>query len=211
MPVNIEHGGQDKATGEKSQEQEIDDMEERDASYLRDILITAGFYEDNSTDLANSRLDELTRPISRQVFEEVEEAYKYGHADTQSSIAYNNDVTIGHKLLFDLVNEALQSMLGPKIRCPMLKRWVLGPATPSEGKNLLEDLWNQIKLYSNPFMHESDTLDSIVVQEMKMTTWPTKLYEDMDVVGRQIERAILSNLIHEIVKDLCFWKPYLQN
>ncbi|KAG6483086.1 hypothetical protein ZIOFF_059726 [Zingiber officinale] len=211
VPENIEHGGHDKSTGEKSQEQEIDDMEEKDTSYLRDILITAGFYEDNSTDLSNSRLDELTRPISHQVFEEVEEAYKYGHVDTEFSIADNSDVTIGHKLLFDLVNEALQSILSPKIRCPMLKRWVLGPATPSEGKNLLEDLWNQIKLYLNPFMHESDTLDSIVVQDMKMTTWPTMLYEDMDVVGRQIERAILSNLIDDIVKDLCFWKPYRQN
>ncbi|XP_074563518.1 uncharacterized protein LOC141820144 [Curcuma longa] len=198
LSENLEHGGAETAVSEQPQKQEITDMENKDVSPLRGILATAGFYD--------SKLDELSRPISYQDFE-VEEAYsKYGKVDTDSSIPRNDDVTIRHKLLFDLVNESMQSLLGPTIKCSMFKRWILGPTSSSQGKRLLEDLWNQIQLLLNSSIDgSSNALDSMVAQDLKMTTWPTMSYEDMDVVGRQIERVILLNLIDDIVRDLCLW------
>ncbi|XP_074556468.1 uncharacterized protein LOC141812322 [Curcuma longa] len=204
MSENLEQVGMDMPVRENPQKQEVG-KENKNASYLCDILATVGFCEDKSTDQANSKLNELSRPIPHKVFEEVEEACsKYGKVDTDSYIPRNDDVTIGHKLLFDLVTESLQSLLGPKIKCSMFNRWILGPASSSQGKRSLEDLWDQIQLYLNPSIDRSNALDSMVAQDLKMTTWPTMLYEDMDVVGRQIERIILLNLIDDIVKDMYF-------
>ncbi|WOK94785.1 hypothetical protein Cni_G03490 [Canna indica] len=204
LSEKVEHGGPDTAVEEQLHKQETIEIESRDAVHLHDLLVTSGLYEDKSTDQANSRLDALTRPISHQIFEEVEEAYnKYGKVDTESSIIHNDDIAIGHKLLFDLVNEALQTVVGPKINCSMFKRWILGPAASPNGKSLLDDLWNQIQSYINPSLDESGTLERMVVEDLKTTTWPTMLYEDMDVVGRQIERVILQNLINDALVDFC--------
>ncbi|RZS26112.1 hypothetical protein BHM03_00059414 [Ensete ventricosum] len=199
--------GSEMEVEEQPHKQETTEKETGDAAYLQDILVTAGFYEDKSTDQA-TKLDALTRPISLQVFEQVEEACsKYGKLETESTIFHNDDQAIGHKLLFDLVNEALQSVLGPKINCSMFKRWILGPAaSSSQGRSLLDDLWNQIQSFLNSPTDESDTLNSMVVQDLKMTTWPTMLYEDIDVVARQIERVILRDIIFDITRDMCLCK-----
>nr|XP_009397934.1 PREDICTED: uncharacterized protein LOC103982668 isoform X1 [Musa acuminata subsp. malaccensis] len=199
--------GSEMEVEEQPHKKETIEKETGDAAYLQDILVTAGFYEDRSTDQA-TKLDALTRPISLQVFEQVEEACsKYGKLETESTIIHNDDPAIGHKLLFDLVNEALQSVLGPKINCSMFKRWILGPAaSSSQGRSLLDDLWNQIQSYLNSPMDESDTLNIMVVQDLKMTTWPTILYEDIDVVARQIERVVLHDIIFEIAHDMCLCK-----
>ncbi|XP_042448476.1 uncharacterized protein LOC122033503 isoform X1 [Zingiber officinale] len=204
MSENLEQVGMGMAVRENHQKQEVG-MENKDASYSCDILANVGFCEDKSTDQANSKSNELSRPILHQVFGEVEEVCsKYGKVDTDSYIPHNDDVTIGHKLLFDLVNESLQIFLGPKIKCSMFNRWILGPASSSQGKRSLEDLWDQIQLYLNPSIDRSNALDSMVAQDLKMATWPTMLYEDMDVIGRQIERVILLNLINDVVKDMYF-------
>ncbi|XP_042390995.1 uncharacterized protein LOC121983328 [Zingiber officinale] len=189
LSENLEHGGAEMTVGEQPPMQEITNMENKDATHLHDILATAGFYEDE--------------PISYQDFE-MEEAYsKRGKVDTYSSIPRNDDVTIRHKLLFDLVNESMQSLLGPNLKCSMFKRWILGPTFSSQGKRLLEDLWNQIQLLLNSSVDGSNAPNSMVAQDLKMTTWPTMSYEDMDVVGRQIERVILLNLIDDIVREMC--------
>ncbi|URD91879.1 hypothetical protein MUK42_11048 [Musa troglodytarum] len=151
-----------------------------------------------SADQASSRSHAVTRPISHQVFEEEEEAYgKYW----KSSIGHNDDIAIRHKLLFDLVNEALQSVLGPQIHCSMFKRGSQGQAASPQAKSLLLDLWNQIQVHTSPPLHESD-VNSVVVQDVKMTTWPSMLHEDVDVVGRQIERVVLRDLIDDIVQAM---------
>ncbi|XP_018678640.2 uncharacterized protein LOC135583626 isoform X1 [Musa acuminata AAA Group] len=151
-----------------------------------------------SADQASSKSGAVTRPISHQVFEEEEEAYgKYW----KSSFVHNDDIAVRHKLLFDLVNEALQSVLGPQIHCSMFKRRSPGQAASPQAKSLLLDLWNQIQVYMSPPLHESD-VNNVVVQEVKMTTWPSMLHEDVDVVGRQIERVVLRDLIDDIVQAM---------
>ncbi|KAJ8490525.1 hypothetical protein OPV22_012246 [Ensete ventricosum] len=152
-------------------------------------------------DQASSRSDAATRPISPQVFEEEEEAY--GKC-WKSSVVRNDDTAIRHKLLFDLVNEALQSVLGPQVHCSMFKRRSQGQAAPPQAKSLLLDLWNQIQVYMSPPLHESD-VNNVVVQDVKTTTtttWPSMLHEDVDVVGRQIERVVLRDLIDDIVQAM---------
>ncbi|RWW65851.1 hypothetical protein BHE74_00026814 [Ensete ventricosum] len=155
-------------------------------------------------DQASSRSDAATQPISPRVFEEEEEAY--GKC-WKSSVVHNDDTAIRHKLLFDLVNEALQSVLGPQLHCSMFKRRSQGQAAPPQAKSLLLDLWNQIQVYMSPPLHESD-VNNVVVQDVKTTTttttttWPSMLHEDVDVVGRQIERVVLRDLIDDIVQAM---------
>ncbi|RRT73987.1 hypothetical protein B296_00028851 [Ensete ventricosum] len=155
-------------------------------------------------DQASSRSDAATRPISPRVLEEEEEAY--GKC-WKSSVVHNDDTAIRHKLLFDLVNEALQSVLGPQLHCSMFKRRSQGQAAPPQAKSLLLDLWNQIQVYMSPPLRESD-VNNVVVQDVKTTTttttttWPSMLHEDVDVVGRQIERVVLRDLIDDIVQAM---------
>ncbi|XP_038970982.1 uncharacterized protein LOC103701168 [Phoenix dactylifera] len=193
------------ATNEQPYDDETLETESKDKAYLKDILVAVGLYNGKPSDQAFSKWDSVINPISDKVFEQVEEAYsKYGKVDTGVSLLHHGDNNIGNKMLFDLVNEALPSVLGIPMNSSRFKRWVLDPAEVPQGKKLLDDLWHQIQRHTNPSMHEPHTIDSMVARDVRMTTWSTMLCEDIDVVGREIELVILRELIDDVVRDMCF-------
>lgn len=193
------------ATKEQPYDDETLETESKDKAYLKDILIAVGLYNGKPFDQAFSKWDSVINPISDKVFEQVEEAYsKYGKGDNGASLLHYGDNNIGNKMLFDLVNEALPSVLGIPMNSSKFKRWVLDPAEVPEGKKLLDDLWHQIQIHANPPMDEPHTIDSMVARDVRTTSWSTMLCEDIDVVERDIELVILRELIDDFVQDMCF-------
>ncbi|XP_073102822.1 uncharacterized protein [Elaeis guineensis] len=193
------------ATKEQPYDDETLEIESKDKAYLKDILVAVGLYNGKSFDQAFSRWDSVINPISDKVFEQVEEAYsKYGKVDNGASLLHYGDNNIGKKMLFDLVNEALPSVLGIPMNSSRFKEWVQDPAEVPQGKRLLDDLWHQIQIHTNPPMEEPHTIDGMVARDVRTTTWSTMLCEDIDVVEREIELLILRELIDDFVQDMCF-------
>ncbi|XP_072994950.1 uncharacterized protein [Typha latifolia] len=190
---------------EKYYKDEITEIENPDEAYIKDILVTAGLYEDRSFDQANPRWDALRIPISYKIVEEVEEAYsRYKKVDNEDSFLDHCDTSLSHRLLFDLVNEALQSIGSIPRNNATVTRWILDSAEVPRGKKLLDELWHHIQCYTNLPMDEMHTIDGMVARDVRMTPWPATLYEDIDVSCRKIECAILGELIDDFVRDICF-------
>jgi hypothetical protein len=125
----------------------------RDKAYIREVLVAAGLYDDGSGSLdnkANARVDSMARPICDDIFEEVEDIYYYRGKYCDDAIG-SDDAGGGsatdHRMLFDLANEALQSLVqqGAKTTCSSsLRQWILDSTGVSRGKRLVDDVWQQV-------------------------------------------------------------------
>ncbi|KAF8659488.1 hypothetical protein HU200_058430 [Digitaria exilis] len=180
-----------------------------DKAYIRDILVAAGLYDDDGSldNKANGRVDSMARPICDDIFEEVEDIYYYRGKYCDDAIGVCNDDAGGnaadHRMLFDLANEALQSLVmqGAKVGCS-LRQWVIDSTGVSRGRRLVDDVWQQVQILRNPEMQEMQTIDSMVAYEIRKSVWADVLYEDVYVVGRKIERAIFDELIEDLLIEV---------
>ncbi|KAF8666308.1 hypothetical protein HU200_053667 [Digitaria exilis] len=180
-----------------------------DKAYIREILVAAGLYDDDGSldNKANGRVDSMARPICDDIFEEVEDIYYYRGKYCDDAIGVCNDDAGGnaadHRMLFDLANEALQSLVvqGAKVGCS-LRQWVIDSTGGSRGRRLVDDVWQQVQILRNPEMQEMQTIDSMVAYEIRKSVWADVLYEDVYVVGRKIERAIFDELIEDLLTEV---------
>ncbi|XP_010918269.1 uncharacterized protein [Elaeis guineensis] len=191
------------ATEERPDQDEAVEAEEPAKAYIRDVLVTAGLYEGQCYDQVFSRWTPLTKPISQWVFEKVEELYDNCKVNDGESLLYNGDTNVGHKMLFDLINEALPRVFQTTMTSSTFKTWVLGPKRLPHGKKLLDDLWRQIERHTNPQRDASYSPDNLVAGDLSMTPWSGLLHEDIDVMEMEIECIILRELIDEFVWDIC--------
>lgn len=173
-------------------------------AFVRNVLVTAGLYEGQPFDQVFSRWTPLTKPISQWVFEKVEETYdKNWNVNDGESPLYNCSTNVGHKMLFDLINEALPRVIQATTTSSTFKTWVLGPNRLPHGKRLLDNLWRQIEIHINPQRGPSYSSDNLVARDLSMIPWSGVLHEDIDVMGRDIECIIVGELIDEFVWDIC--------
>ncbi|XP_062229890.1 uncharacterized protein LOC133927441 [Phragmites australis] len=182
----------------------------QDKAYIREVLIAAGLYDDGSLDnKANARVDSMARPIC-DFFEEIEDIYycrdKSGDHDTGLCNNSGENAT-DHRVLFDLANEALQSLVETAKTGSSLRQWVIDSTGVSRGRKLVDEVWQQVQTLRNPQMQEMQTIDSMVAYEIRKSAWAEVLYEDLYVVGRKIERAIFDELIEDIVQGFNLTKP----
>ncbi|EHA8591288.1 putative protein TRM32 [Cocos nucifera] len=191
------------ATEERPDEDEAVEAEEPVKAYVRDVLVTAGLYEGQCDDQVFSRWTPLTKPIPRWVFEKVEELHDNCKMNDGESLLYNGNTNVGHKMLFDLVNEALPRVFQTTMTSSTFKTWVLGPKRLPHGKELLDDLWHQMEKHTNPQREASYSLDNLVAGDLSMTPWSGLLHEDIDVMEMEMECIILGELIDEFVWDIC--------
>ncbi|KAM0946955.1 hypothetical protein DsansV1_C08g0081011 [Dioscorea sansibarensis] len=181
------------------------DAEDHIESYIRDILLAAGLYEGEAFNRTILRWDALTKPIPKWVFDEVEVTYSKNERDNNSETlkCCCAGTHIGHKMLFDLLNEALPEVLAIQMPGSSFKRWLAGPPNVSRGKKLLDCLWHQIKIYSNSLVDsESQSLDSMMIRDLKMTPWSSLSHDDIDSMGREMEMVIVAELIDEFVCEM---------
>ncbi|CAN6206605.1 unnamed protein product [Urochloa humidicola] len=175
----------------------------QDKAYIREVLVAAGLYDDGSLDnKGNARVDSMARPICDDIFEEVEDIYYYRGEYCDDAIGMYSDTggnARDHRMLFDLANEALQSLVqGAKTGSP-LQKWVIDSTGVSRGRRLVDDVWQQVQTLKNPQMQEMQTIDSMVAYEIRKSSWAEVLYEDVYVVGRKIERVIFDEMIEDLL------------
>ncbi|XP_010247093.1 PREDICTED: uncharacterized protein LOC104590217 [Nelumbo nucifera] len=197
-------GPDDTLTREEPREVETLEIQDEKQAYIRDLLIASGLY-DGPFDCSFSKWDSLEKPISYLIFEEVEESYKKRAKENEEETRDQKESKEARKLLFDLLNEALATILGSLMTTSRFKRRVLGPSIilPSCGKKLLGAAWEMIHKHVNPPMDGSHySLDGMVACDLGKTPWSGMMLDDVDVIGREIEWMILGELMEETVRDM---------
>jgi hypothetical protein len=166
--------------------EEFGDEEERDFSYLLDLLISSGIHgvkEDELYKVCQS----LNCPAGYDVFDKLEKKYIKVPQWSRSD----------RKLTFDMVNTILSEILAP---CLDMHPWVnstrnMAPVWGSEG--LLEKLLLRLT-------QRREALALILPKPEKQAfnqTWPD-LADYIDRAGREVEKMIKDDLLEELVLDL---------
>ncbi|KAK1642825.1 hypothetical protein QYE76_060630 [Lolium multiflorum] len=165
---------------------EFGDEEERDFSYLLDLLISSGIHgvrEDELYKVCQS----LDCPAGYDVFDKLEKKYIKVPQWSRSD----------RKLTFDMVNTILSEILAP---CLDMHPWVnstrnMAPVWGSEG--LLEKL---LLLLTQRREALALSLPKPEKQAFNQT-WP-ELADYIDRAGREVEKMIKDDLLEELVLDL---------
>ncbi|GMI68259.1 TON1 Recruiting Motif 26 [Hibiscus trionum] len=197
-------GADDISVEHDSSESEIGDLEDQSEGYVRDLLVASGLF-DGSCDKSFSRWEPLAKPIGDSVFEHVEESYRKSGKENDSSRNDADEKKVDRKVLLDLSNEALSTILGPPVTMSRFRRKLLGCSTlpPPRGRKLLNSVWDiiQTNLYPpNNRCHYS--LDSMVAWDLRSTPWSGLIDDEINVLGREVECHIIRDLVQEIVKDI---------
>ncbi|XP_026435076.1 uncharacterized protein LOC113332776 [Papaver somniferum] len=191
---------------QEPREPEMVHLEDHAEVYIRDVLVISGLY-DGSSQWSFTRWDPLAKPISSWVFEKVEESYEKRADETDTTEDHTGMSRMDHKVLFDLINEALSTILGPSLTMSKFKRKLMGSTKmpPPRGKKLLDVVWKTVFMYLYP---DSDgyyyyySLDGMIARDLGRNPWLGSMDEDIELVGREMENWILRELIGETVKDL---------
>ena len=179
------------------------DLEDHTEGYVRDLPVASGLY-DGSCDKSLSRLDPLAKPISNSVLEQVEELYRKLTKENDRSRNDQNE-KIDHKVLLDLLNEALSTILGPPVTMSRFRRKLLGSSIlpPPWGRKLLNSVWEIIHINLYPPNNRCYySLDSMVARDLRSTPWSGLMDDETNVLGREVEFHIIGDLVEEIVKDM---------
>lgn len=170
--------------------------------YIRELLVASGLYH-GSTDKFLWRWETLSKPISTSVFEEVEESYKKLAKD-------QTEKKTDHKLLLDLSNEVLSTVLGPPSEAmstaSKFKRNLISASSgfPTlRGKKLLDCVWEIIceHLYSSTD-RSNHSLEGMVARDLRLTPWTGLMEDEVSSIGREMESLIMGDLVEEILEDM---------
>lgn len=186
-------------------ESERTDIEDKTEAYVRDLLIASGLY-DESSDKCLLRRDAFGKVISNSVFEEVEDQHRKLNKEKESSVINNNKERIDRKLLFDLLNETLKTILGPPAMKSRIQRKVSGYSVlpPPRGRKLLDTVWKIICEYLYPPTERlNQSLERMVTEDMESTPWADLMDEEISALSREVESVMMGELVDEVVKDIC--------
>ncbi|KAK9074810.1 hypothetical protein SSX86_003129 [Deinandra increscens subsp. villosa] len=178
---------------EEPYEPDMAELEDEDESYLRDLLIASGLY-DNSFEKCLSRWDTFAKPISDQVFNQVEESYKNKTEDDE------NQRWVDHKVLLDLVNEVLSTLLAPPMLISKLSKKVI---RPPNGNKLLDQVWGMLRAHLHPPVDKSFYFfDTMVAKDLQSIPWSEMVFEDIDALAKEMECEIMRDLMEETVNEM---------
>ncbi|XWS29118.1 hypothetical protein CRYUN_Cryun24cG0001000 [Craigia yunnanensis] len=197
-------GADDIAIEQESIDSEMVDLEDQSEGYVRDLLVASGLY-DGSYGKSLPMWDPLAKPISNSVFEQVEESYRKLAKENDSSRNDQNEKKVDHKVLLDLLNEALSTILGPLVTMSRFRRKLLGSSIlpPPRGRKLLNFVWEIIHIILYPPNDRCYySLDSMVAQDIGSSSWSGLMNDETNVLGREVEFHIIGDLVEEIVKDM---------
>ncbi|KAH0468883.1 hypothetical protein IEQ34_002115 [Dendrobium chrysotoxum] len=163
------------------------DEEDRDYSYLLDMLIDSGFLKSEKIELFSAlQLSEL--PISVDVFNKLEKKYKSVESWSISE----------RKLLFDLINSTLADISAVLFMniCPWGKSSLCWQSKMApEGP--VEKIWQAVvkcrKEISNSYLEEN----------LIGPRW-FEVGNDSEVVGRELENMLSEHLIDQLLKELIY-------
>lgn len=161
--------------------EEFRDDEERDFSYLVDVLIDSGVHSTSGDGLLNACCM-LEYPVGRGAFEKLEKKYNALASWSRSE----------RKLLFDLICSIIAQTIAPSIAPQSMKsrsrhRWAR--------ESLVEDVWQLVVKQRN----------EIGVQlEEKLLLEPRwlDLGDDINIVGTELEQMLMDDLTNELLSQL---------
>ncbi|CAD5197181.1 unnamed protein product [Musa acuminata subsp. malaccensis] len=164
-------------------EEEFMDEEERDYTYLLDILIVSGVHSAKQGKLCNACYSP-EHPVKPTLFEKLERKYS-------KLVAWSHSE---RRLMFDLTNSTLAEILAP---CMDRHPWVnstrrIAPMWGSEG--LVEKTW-QMLVEKRMELSGGNAEDKVL--DIK---W-LDLGDDIDEVGVEIERTLKEELLEELVVE----------
>ncbi|KAL3527302.1 hypothetical protein ACH5RR_011958 [Cinchona calisaya] len=196
-------GSEDAMNDEQPTETDMIEIEDQTEAYVRDLLLISGLY-DGSYDKSLAKWDPLGKPITNQVFEEVEESYKQKNKDDDEGSAKDQGEKSNHKIVFDLLNEALPNVLGQNVSMSKFMRKATNPvARPLRGRKLLEQVWQTMRIYIYPPAEKSFySIDTMVTRDLQSSPWSRLMHDDVHALGKDMESQIFGYLIDEIVKDM---------
>lgn len=178
---------------EQPYEPDTIDLEDENEAYIQDLLIASGLYH-NSFDKSLSKWDTFAKPITNQVFEQVESSQKHTVNTNKLSPKESNQQKVDHKLLFDLLNEVLSTVLARRKGTGM---------RPPHGDTLLDQVWGMLREYLNPHVDKSFYFfDTMVARDLRSMPWLEFVSEEIDVVAKEIECHIIRDLVEETVRDM---------
>ncbi|KAL4189079.1 hypothetical protein AMTRI_Chr08g163710 [Amborella trichopoda] len=168
-----------------------DNVEEcEEIVYLRDLLVTCGFYGGHEMMLASWHCPDC--PVDPSLFEKLEK--KYGKENKRGKL--------DRKLLFDRMNTWLVEIMGPRLEeRPWLgtRERKLATKVP-EGERLVEGLWGSLRCKDT---ERGESLDEMLQKDFAQELGWMDLRDEFDVIGREVENILLDGLIAEALSDLC--------
>lgn len=160
---------------------------------------------DESSDKCLSRWNPLAKPVSNSAFEEVEKSYRKSAKDNETNTRDHDEGKVDHRILFDLLNEALSTVLGPPVTMSRFRRKIISCSMlpPLRGRKLLDCVWEIICEYLYPFSDKSYySLDSMVATNLGSTPWFGLIDDEVNALGKDVESLIFGDLIDEVVKNM---------
>ncbi|KAH1224132.1 hypothetical protein GmHk_11G031424 [Glycine max] len=197
-------GPEDLTMKQEPAESELDQLEDPAESYIRDLLVSSGLYF-GSWDKSLLRGDTFAKPIGNSVYEEVEESHKkLVKENDEICIKDQNESKLDHKVLLDLLNEALSVVLGPPLTLSRFRRKLRNSSIlPPSGKELLSLVWDVIRVSLYPPSDISTySLDTLVAQHLGSIPWSGLINDEINILERDIECLITDDLVEELTKDM---------
>ncbi|XP_014506195.1 uncharacterized protein LOC106765947 [Vigna radiata var. radiata] len=170
---------------------ELDGPEE---SYVRDLLVASGLY-----------FGSWEKYIGNSVFEEVEESHRKLVKEDERSKKDDNKNKLEHKVLLDLLNEALSIVLGPPLTLSRFRRKLSNSSMqpPPCGKELLKLVWDIVRVSLHPTSNTSlYSVDSFLAQDLGSISWSGLTNDEIDTLERETACTIADDLVEEFTKDM---------
>ncbi|CAN6463881.1 unnamed protein product [Victoria cruziana] len=170
--------------------------------YLGDVLDAAGIFD--GLDGTISIWDSTSTPIRSWVFEDVEESYRKTGKRRQGSVQDPSVSRLERKLLFDLLNEDLKSRLSLLASDVTLNVSFPGSTMmlPSS-KQLIDDICASVHTSTHPSFMGNETIEGIIIKDVEVTPWMRMEQGDVPLIGRDMEKVILNELVEEAVFEFC--------
>ncbi|XP_062211630.1 uncharacterized protein LOC133912757 [Phragmites australis] len=200
-PGNLSEQVQTEELAEPSpvQDDDSDEMDHPIKSFVRAVLVVAGLYgQRKSPD--NLLSDCEAKPIPKWVLEEVEPSSSNPAASSDGSAA-----TVDHRLLFDLINEALPGAVRASTTLCTFDKWhAAAPRRVPSGKKLLDVLWKSVQVWLEPpsDLSRSSSVDGLIGRDLSVSSWNGMFRDDANALGQEVEAEILDELVDETVWDV---------
>ncbi|KAL5143112.1 hypothetical protein HKD37_09G026145 [Glycine soja] len=199
-------GSDDFTTKPEPFESELVHLDDPAESYVRDLLVASGLYF-GSWNKSLLRGDTFAKPIGNSVFEEVEESHNNLIKEDERSTKDQNKNKLEHKVLLDLLNEALSIVLRSHLTLSRFRRKLSNSSMqpPPCGKELLKLVWDIVNVSLNPTSNTCPySLDSLLSQDLGSISWSGLTNDQIDTLEREMACLITDDLVEEFTKDMLF-------
>lgn len=185
---------------------------EGDLLYVRDLLVISGYVGGQGGAL--TKWFSPSRPLDVCLFDKLENWHKSPLAWRNNGASRNDDVlpppeqqqrvdAMNRRVLFEIVNEILMKRLGPYVnQLPWTKTAKLALCSLPTDRQLVEETWREICTCHMPIEGPNYTLENMVERDLRRGRQWTAFQDEIEQVGEEVERHILSDLLEEAVREL---------